>query len=34
MAGCSHLPMWEQREAYMAQVAGWLARHDAHASSD
>jgi L-proline amide hydrolase len=28
MPGCSHLPMWEQPEAYLGQVAGWLARHD------
>jgi len=30
MAGCSHLPMWEQRDTYIGLVAGWLARHDAH----
>jgi L-proline amide hydrolase len=24
----SHLPFWEEREAYMAAVGGWLARHD------
>jgi L-proline amide hydrolase len=29
MAGCSHLPMWEQRDTYMGHVADWLARHDA-----
>ncbi len=28
MPGCSHLPMWEQREAYNGHVADWLARHD------
>lgn len=28
MAGCSHLPMWEQREEYARLVAAWLARHD------
>lgn len=28
MPGCSHLPMWEQREAYAAHVADWLDRHD------
>ena len=28
MAGCSHLPMWEQRDTYNRLVAGWLARHD------
>lgn len=28
MAGCSHLPMWEQRDAYTALVADWLRRHD------
>jgi L-proline amide hydrolase len=28
MTGCSHLPMWEQRDAYMGHVADWLARHD------
>jgi L-proline amide hydrolase len=24
----SHMPMWEEREAYMAAVGDWLARHD------
>jgi L-proline amide hydrolase len=24
----SHLPMWEEREAYAAAVSAWLARHD------
>jgi L-proline amide hydrolase len=28
MAGCSHLPMWEQPDVYNALVADWLARHD------
>jgi L-proline amide hydrolase len=28
MPGCSHLPMWEQRDAYNELVADWLARHD------
>ncbi len=28
MPGCSHLPMWEERSAYMDLVADWLARHD------
>jgi L-proline amide hydrolase len=28
MAGCSHLPMWEETAAYNALVADWLARHD------
>ena len=28
MAGCSHLPMWEQRDTYNSHVADWLARHD------
>jgi L-proline amide hydrolase len=29
MAGCSHLPMWEQPAAYRSAVEGWLRRHDA-----
>ena len=28
MVGCSHLPMWEQRDSYNGHVADWLARHD------
>jgi len=28
MAGCSHLPMWEQPEAYRSAVEQWLSRHD------
>ena len=28
LAGCSHLPMWEQPETYNGLVADWLARHD------
>jgi L-proline amide hydrolase len=28
MAGCSHLPMWEQPDAYNALVADWLGRRD------
>lgn len=28
MAGCSHLPMWEERAEYMRLVGNWLARHD------
>lgn len=28
LAGCSHLPMWEQRDSYNDRVADWLARHD------
>jgi len=24
----SHMPFWEEREAYLATVAAWLARHD------
>jgi L-proline amide hydrolase len=28
MPGCSHLPMWEQPEAYQRHVSEWLARHD------
>ena len=28
MAGCSHLPMWEDTAAYNALVGDWLARHD------
>jgi L-proline amide hydrolase len=28
MPGCSHLPMWEQRDTYNGLVADWLARHD------
>jgi L-proline amide hydrolase len=24
----SHMPMWEERDAYMAAVGGWLRRHD------
>lgn len=28
MAGCSHLPMWEQPEEYNRLVTDWLARHD------
>jgi pimeloyl-ACP methyl ester carboxylesterase len=29
MAGCSHLPMGEQPDAYRSAVDGWLRRHDA-----
>jgi pimeloyl-ACP methyl ester carboxylesterase len=28
MAGCSHLPMWEQPDAYRNAVDQWLRRHD------
>jgi L-proline amide hydrolase len=28
MAGCSHLPMWEQPHAYRSAVDDWLRRHD------
>jgi L-proline amide hydrolase len=28
MAGCSHLPMWEQPDAYRDAVERWLRRHD------
>lgn len=28
MAGCSHLPMWEERAEYMRLVGDWLGRHD------
>ena len=28
LAGCSHLPMWEQPETYNGLVADWLGRHD------
>jgi L-proline amide hydrolase len=28
MAGCSHLPMWEQPDVYNAMVSDWLSRHD------
>jgi pimeloyl-ACP methyl ester carboxylesterase len=24
----SHMPFWEERDAYMAAVGGFLARHD------
>ena len=24
----SHMPFWEEREAYIAAVGDWLARHD------
>jgi L-proline amide hydrolase len=28
MAGCSHLPMWEEPDAYRSAVEQWLRRHD------
>ena len=28
MPGCSHLPMWEQPDAYRDAVGQWLRRHD------
>jgi pimeloyl-ACP methyl ester carboxylesterase len=28
MAGCSHLSMWEQPDAYRNAVDQWLRRHD------